>query len=211
MDTDLSGDAGAWPWSALGIAPTADKAAIHAAHEAKRAELNAKAARISEFADLTAARGKALFLASEMQRESEREGTADKVAPVVDEPAAPVEAQPEPAPAEREPGGRFSSATDSFHEPPDTPGDRQFAEDEVQGSSDWEHSGGYKPDLPATNDAFAEDLAKLAGIDATQKNEADGSWSGPGPTPLLERYSLDRYGFFWLLGLFLLLAFCSGR
>ena len=63
-----------WAWAKLGIASTSDKDAIHAAYAAKRAELDAEAMRISAFAELTEAREKALFLASEMQREAERSG-----------------------------------------------------------------------------------------------------------------------------------------
>ena len=58
-----------WPWSALGIAETADKDAIRAAYEVARASLDGSGS-ISAYADLTAAREKALFLASELQRQA---------------------------------------------------------------------------------------------------------------------------------------------
>lgn len=61
-----------WAWGALGIARTSDKDAIRAAYDAKRAELDAQAMRISAFAELTEAREKALFIASELLREEQR-------------------------------------------------------------------------------------------------------------------------------------------
>ncbi|MEM7666920.1 MAG: hypothetical protein AAF250_13770 [Pseudomonadota bacterium] len=76
--------ANGWPWSALGIAETVDKAAIRAAYDAKRAELDAEAMRISAFAELTEAREKALFLASELLRVREREEVSEAVSPRVD-------------------------------------------------------------------------------------------------------------------------------
>ncbi|MHA7820443.1 MAG: hypothetical protein ACX930_12420 [Erythrobacter sp.] len=215
MDTDLSGDAVAWPWSALGIAPTADKAAIHAAHDARRAEMDAASARISDFADLTAARGKALFLAAEMQRQSEREGTVQEAGRERDEPEVAEQAPPPPPPApeaeECEQGGTFSSTTDSPYELPDGNEDGGFEKADDDDPAEWEHGGDYRPEFPAEPDTMMEDLVKFAGLEDSQRSDADGSWSGPGPTPFLERYSLDRYGFFILLGLFLLLALYSGR
>ena len=65
-----------WPWSDLGIRETADKEAIREAFALRRAALGA-GLPISAYAGLTEAREKALFLASEMQRESQR---ADRAA-----------------------------------------------------------------------------------------------------------------------------------
>jgi len=88
-----------WPWSALGIAETADRDAIHAAYAAQRARLDAQAMRISAFAELTEAREKALFLAAEMRREQERSGVVDEPVDIPEpEPEAPAEPEPEPEP-----------------------------------------------------------------------------------------------------------------
>jgi len=85
INTGGKRSSGNWPWSALGISETTDKAAIHAAYDAKRAELDAEAMRISAFAKLTEAREKALFLASELLRVQEREGgSADAASTVAD-------------------------------------------------------------------------------------------------------------------------------
>ena len=59
-----------WPWSVLEMEPSADKAAIHAAYEAKRAQINPATARISAFADLASARDRALFLTAGLELSS---------------------------------------------------------------------------------------------------------------------------------------------
>ena len=108
-----------WPWSALGIAETSDKNAIRAAYDAKREALDGGGS-ISAFADLTAAREKALFFASELQREAGRsaEAEVDTSPPPADAPAEP-EPEPEPEPAfDYVPGGRFADAADEFEDLP---------------------------------------------------------------------------------------------
>ena len=90
-----------WPWSALGIAETADKDAIRAAYQDRRDALD-RSMSISAFARLTEAREKALFLASEIDRAAQRgERLSDQLVP----PAPPVAAAtqaggsvPEPPP-----------------------------------------------------------------------------------------------------------------
>ncbi len=62
-----------WPWSVLEMEPSADKAAIHAAYEAKRAQINPATARISAFPDLASARDRALFLTAELELSPEAE------------------------------------------------------------------------------------------------------------------------------------------
>ncbi|MEO0907989.1 MAG: hypothetical protein AAFY07_10730, partial [Pseudomonadota bacterium] len=57
----------------LEMEPSADKAAIHAAYEAKRAQINPATARISAFADLASARDRALFLTAELELSPEAE------------------------------------------------------------------------------------------------------------------------------------------
>ena len=96
-----------WPWTELGIGVTTDKEAIREAFADRRAALGGNLP-ISAYARLTEAREKALFLASEMQRTSERaaaeETSVDSIGPAVpphaaDAPPIPdLAEQPHPAP-----------------------------------------------------------------------------------------------------------------
>jgi hypothetical protein len=77
-----------------------------------------------------------------------------------------------------------------------------------EGETEWTHAGRYKPDLAQENEELASDLARLTGFDSPN-SDAEGAWSGAGPTPFIKRYSLDKFGIVWLLAIFLLLAMCS--
>ena len=189
-----------WAWAKLGIASTSDKDAIHAAYAAKRAELDAEAMRISAFAELTEAREKALFLASELQREAERSGNAsaaDKVEPI-EEPLAeegptvvvpelpqeaPAKSEPEPesepepdysrdGPWSRSKGSRALAENSAYGEPPSPP------ENVHEIGTQWEHGGGYKPayDLPEDEQSEYE-AAVEPGLDPNPDEE----WSHSGP------------------------------
>ncbi len=114
-----------WPWAALGLPETVDREAIHAAYAARRAELDSANMRISAFAELTEAREKALFLASEKRREAARSGE------VKETPPAPPPRAPTAPPAPDPPA------------PPPEPAHQ--SEPESLGEERWEHAGGYKP------------------------------------------------------------------
>lgn len=165
-----------WAWEKLGIASTSDKDAIHAAYAAKRAELDAQAMRISAFAELTEAREKALFLASELQREEERELEAcdpdegvqseevtAEVSPTVDVPEprqvpesqqeAPADPEPEPEPEpepvpERDFNGPWKSASRTENSANGEPSPASVEAQEI--GDGWEHAGRYRPsyDVP---------------------------------------------------------------
>ena len=191
---------GDWPWSALGIAETADKAAIRAAYDAKRAQLDAGGS-ISAFADLTAARGKALFLASEMQREAARKGQEPlDPQPAVPEPPAEPEPEPEPEPELEpepepeemwEPAGRFADETDILDTlPPDPHG---FTSEEP-------YDPAYAP---------IEDRDFAAPPHATLATAQPGESQPGGLEDTIRRYSLNKYGAWWLGGFLLLLGFCA--
>ncbi|TMM48109.1 hypothetical protein [Qipengyuania marisflavi] len=76
------------PWSLLGIKPTSDKEAIHAAYRKQLEKLDLSTS-ISRFAKLTEAREKALFQAAEMRRETARGGPVEAYA-VQKPPEAPA-------------------------------------------------------------------------------------------------------------------------
>lgn len=165
-----------WAWEKLGIARTSDKDAIYAAYAVKRAELDAQAMRISAFAELTEAREKALFVASQLQREAQREletsaqdkgggseETAAEVLPIVDiqEPqeVAPSEPEPEPAPEpERSFDGPWKSVplTDNAANGEPSPASAEARERGYE----WEHAGRYRPsyDVPEDRSAYGTQL-----------------------------------------------------
>ncbi len=138
-----------WAWAKLGIAPTCDKDVIHAAYAAKRAQLDAEAMRISAFAELTEAREKALFLASELQREAERSketnasSDAEPSEEVVVEDAPAVDAPELQQEAPAEPEDDFKGPWEKASEP--------------ESDEEWEHGGGYQPayDLPEERSPYA--------------------------------------------------------
>jgi hypothetical protein len=184
-----------WAWAKLGIASTPDKDAIHAAYAAKRAELDAEAMRISAFAELTEAREKALFLASELQRDAERSGetSASREAEPSEEPVteeappinvpeppqeAPAEPEPEPEPEYSRDGpwsrgeGHGPPADNSAHGEPLLP-----PENGQELGGEWEHGGGYKPAYDLPEDERSEYQPALdPGLDP----DPDEKWSHSG-------------------------------
>jgi len=100
-----------WPWSALGIDPTADRETIYEAYATRKAALDAQVMRVSAFAELSEAREKALFLAAEMRRAVERGEEPSPVSrPTPPEPSVPL--PPTLPPESKAPPPPVAPATD---------------------------------------------------------------------------------------------------
>lgn len=182
-----------WPWSALGLAETTDREAIHAAYAARKAALDAQVMRVSAFAELSEAREKALFLAAEMRRAVER----GEVSPP---PPAPPSPPPPPPPPPRKARPPVEIAAPAPEPPP---------EPEGEPAGEWEHAGGYKPELDAREDRLLDSLS-LDGrresdeptIDLPTLEEEWREW--------VERLQLRKFWPFYVFPLFFLMAMCSG-
>lgn len=181
---------GRWPWSALGIEKTTDKAAIHAAYAQKRAALDSETMRISAFAELTEAREKALFLASELRRDIERKGLivgTEKA--VVD--TLPLQNKPEPENAYEHGGGYRPGYEASLEE------DDKLLGLDPDLDEEWSHAGGYIREAERTTLAAGE-------------MPDDWGKEAAGIKQFLERYPPEKYAGYYIAAAFLFIAFCSG-
>ncbi|MEO0591870.1 MAG: hypothetical protein AAFZ11_15115 [Pseudomonadota bacterium] len=188
-----------WPWSALGLEETADREAIHVAYARCRAQLDAENMRISAFAELTEAREKALFLAAELRREAQRRG--ETVSPAPRPPLPPPPLPPPPPPPLSTPPAPLSMPPAPFLDPV-----AASPAPLPEPAEEWGHAGGYNPDVEFGADRNLdrptyEGLADEDPIDLPSLKEEFETFAN--------KIQLKKYGPWYVLGFFMLLAYCS--
>lgn len=184
------------PWLILGIEQTSDKDAIRAAYDAERAKLDISM-NISAFARLTEAREKALFLASEMQREA-------TAAPVVENPPIPADEgltqTAEQTPAEPEYGASIAALN-----APRITLIRLIAARAQQRQSPPDQNrlvvGRAQDRAPRPVPVSYVDPAVDEPMRQGEYYPSDAYEHQPGAA-FLQRYRLDKFGVWWLGGIF---------